>query len=113
ERAELVLAVAVGEVGEHEKREPVGRLLVERAEDARMVGIARAPLEQRFGFLAAVAAEVRLEQVDHRPEVPAFLDVHLEEVAKIVERRAGETKMALLLDRGRLGITLRDDQPPK
>ena len=113
ERTELVLAVAVGEVGKHEKREPVGRLLVERAEDARIVGIARAPLEQRFGFLAAVAAEVGLQQVDHRPQVAAFLDVDLEEVAKIVKRRAGETEMALLLDRSRLGIALRDDQTPQ
>ena len=38
--------------------EPVGRRLVERAEDARVVGVARAALEQRLGLLAAVAAEV-------------------------------------------------------
>ena len=113
ERFQLELAVAVGEVREHEEREPVGRRLVEGAEDARVVDIARAPLEQRFGFLAAVAAEVGLQQVDHRPQVAAFLDVDLEEVAKIVKRRAGETEMALLLDRSRLGIALRDDQTPQ
>ena len=38
QRAELVLAVPVGEVGEHEERQPVRRLLVERAEDPRRVG---------------------------------------------------------------------------
>ncbi len=113
ERAELVLAVAVGEVREHEERQPVGRLLVERAEDPRVVGVARAALEQRFGFLAAVAAEVRVQQVDHRPQMAAFLDVDLEEVAQIVERRAGEPEMPLLLDGCRLGVALRDDQPPQ
>ena len=56
---QLELAVAIGEVREHEERQPVGRRLVERAEDARVVGVARAALEQRLGLLAAVAAEVR------------------------------------------------------
>ena len=48
ERGELHLAVAVGEDGEHEEGEPVGRRLVERAEHARLVagrrsGAAAAP----------------------------------------------------------------------
>jgi hypothetical protein len=40
-----------------------------------------------------------VQQVDHRPQVAAFLDVDLEEVAHVVERRrrqrvrAGETTM--------------------
>ncbi len=111
ERAELILAVAVGEIGEHEEREPVRRLLVERAQDPRIVGVARAALEQRLGLLAAVAAEVRVQQVHHRPQVAAFLDVDLEEIAQVVERRAGEAEMALLLDRRGLGVALRHDQP--
>src|SRR5579863_1298672 len=37
---ELILAVAVGEMREHEVRQPVGRLLVERAENARVVNVA-------------------------------------------------------------------------
>ena len=45
QRAELELAVAVGEKCEHEKSEPVRRPFVERAEDSRIVAIARAPLE--------------------------------------------------------------------
>ena len=108
---ELHLAVAVGEEREHEERQPVRRLLVEGAEHARLVGIARAALQQALGFLAAVAAEVLVQQVDHRPEVAAFLDVDLEQVAHVVERRRGLAQMALLLDGGRLGIALHDDQP--
>src|SRR3989442_3944530 len=108
---ELVLAVAVGEEAEHEEAEPVRRLLVERAEDARLVAVARASLQQRLRLLAAVAPEVGLQQVDHRPQVAALLDVHLEEVAQVVERGAGAAEVPLLLDGGRLGVALGDDQP--
>ena len=111
EARQLVLAVAVGEVAEHEVREPVRRPLVESAEDARLVPIARAPLQQRLGLLAAVAPEVGVEQVHHGPEMPPLLDVDLEQVAEIVERRAGTAEMALLLDRCRLRVALRDDEP--
>src|SRR5271154_7157613 len=40
---QLILAIAVGEMREHKVRQPIGRLLVERAEDARIVRIARSP----------------------------------------------------------------------
>ena len=110
EALELELAVAVGEVGEHEERQPVADRLVEGAEDARLVGVAGVALEQLLGLLAAVAAEVGVQQVDHRPQVAAFLDVDLEQVAQVVERRAGVAEQALLLDRRRLGVALRDDQ---
>ena len=85
ERAQLVFAVAIGEIREHEEREPIGGLLVERAQDPRVVGIARASREQRFGLLAAVAAEIRMQQIHHRPQVSAFFHVHLKQVAQIVE----------------------------
>src|SRR5215471_6544580 len=42
-----------------------------------------------------------------------FLDVDLEQVAEVVERRAGAAEMALLLHRCRLGVALRDDEPPE
>src|SRR5262249_33329953 len=113
EARELVLAVAIGEEREHEEREPVRRRLVEGAEDARPVAIARAPLEQVFRLLAAIASEMRIEQVDHGPEMPALLDVDLEDVAKIVERGTGAAEVALLLHRRRFRIALRDDQPAK
>ena len=58
EALELELAVTVGEIGEAEERQPVGDRLVERAEDARLVGVARVAREQLLGLLAAVAAEV-------------------------------------------------------
>ena len=92
------------------KRQPVRRRLVEGAEDARLVGIARVALQHLLGLLAAVAAEVGVQQVDHRPEVAAFLDVDLEEVAQVVERGRGLAEQALLLDRGGLGVALRHDQ---
>src|SRR5271156_1456772 len=41
----------------------------------------------------------------------AFLDVDLEQIAQIVERRAGPAEMPLLLDRRGLGVALRDNQP--
>src|SRR5262252_10036413 len=86
ERAELEFAVTVGEEREHEEGKPVGRPLVECTEDARIVAVARAPLEQRRGLLAAVAPEVSVQQIYHRPQVSAFLDVDLKEVAQVVER---------------------------
>ena len=113
ERGELELAVAVGEKREHEKRQPIGRGLVECAENARVVAIARAPLEERFRFFAPVPAEIAMQQVDHRPQVPPLLHVHLEQVAQIVKRRRGRVQMALLLHRRRLGIALGDDDAPQ
>ena len=110
ERQQLRLAVAVGEHREHEEVEPVLDRLVERVEDARLVLVPAAPLEQLLGLVAPVAAEVGVEQVDHRPEVAAFLDVHLEQVAQVVEARAERAEHALLLDARRLGVALRDDE---
>jgi hypothetical protein len=83
---------------------------VEGAEDARLVGVAAAALEQGLGLLAAVATEVRVQQVDHRPQVAALLHVDLEEVAEVVQAGAGLAEQALLLDAGRLGVALGDDQ---
>ena len=40
----------------------------------------------------------------------AFLDIDLEQVAQVVERRRGLAEMALLFDRGRLGVALDHDQ---
>ncbi len=84
---------------------------VERAEDARVVDVARVPLEHLVGLVAAVAAEVAVQQVHHRPEVAALFDVDLEEVAHVVQARCGEAQVALLLHRRRLGVALHDDQP--
>ncbi len=112
-RRELELAVAIGEVGEEVEREPVGCRLVERAEDARVVGVARVPLEELVGFVTAVTTEVPVEQVHHRPEMASLLDVHLEQVAHVVEARSGEAEVALLLDRRRLGVALDDEQAPE
>ncbi|MNX39019.1 hypothetical protein D3C86_693660 [compost metagenome] len=109
QRAKLELAVAVGEVGEHVERQPVGRLFVEGPQDARIVRIAGAALQQRVGFLAAVAAEIAMQQVHHGPQVAAFFHVDLEQVAQVVLGRRGQAQMALLLDRSGFGVALRDD----
>src|SRR5713101_6959322 len=108
---ELVLAVPVGEEAEHEEREPVRRPLVEGAQDAGLVVVARAALQERLRLLAAVAAEVGVEDVHHRPQVAALLDIDLEEIAQVVERRAGPAQVPLLLHRGGLGVALGHDQP--
>src|SRR5258707_10902732 len=68
-------------------------------------------LQQPLGLLAPVAAEIGVQEIDHRPEMPALLDIDLEEVPEIVERRAGMAEETLLLDRGGLGVALRHDQP--
>ena len=88
QRHQLRLAVAIGEHREHEEVEPVVDRLVERLEDPRLVAVAALALEQLLGFVAAVAAEVRVQQVDHRPQMTPFLDVHLKQVAQIVQARA-------------------------
>ena len=110
EALELELAVAVGEVGEHEEGEPILDRLVEGREDARLVGVAGMARQQLLRLLAPVAAEIGVQQIDHRPEMAALLDIDLEEVAQIVERRRGVAEQALLLDRGGLGVALGDDE---
>ena len=109
ECAQLEFAIAIGEIREHEKRQPVRRFFVERAEDARVVGIARVTLQQRIGFFAAIAAKVFVQQIDHRPEVTALFHVNLEKIAKVVHRRRGQPKVTLLLDRRGLRIALSHD----
>jgi len=42
--------------------------------------------------------------------VTPLLDVHLKEVAQVVERGCAGPQQRLLFDRGRLGVALRDDE---
>src|SRR2546422_3872744 len=107
---QLVLSVPIREEAEHEEGQPVRRLLVEGAEDPRLVGVSRAPLEQGLGLLAPVAAEVGVEEIDHGPEVPPLLDIDLEDVAQVVERGAGASPVPLLLHGGGLRVALGDDE---
>src|SRR5215213_1185563 len=67
ERRKLVLAVAIGEHRECEEVEPVVARLIERFEDAWLVRIAAAPLEQLVGFVASITTEVYVQKVDHGP----------------------------------------------
>ena len=110
QRQQLRLAVAVGEHREGEEVEPGVDRLVEGLEHARRVVVAAAAFEQRLGLLAAVAPEVRVQHVDHGPEMAAFLDVDLEQVAQVVEARAMGAERALLFDAGGLGVALDHDQ---
>src|SRR5581483_7592759 len=48
-----------------------------------------ATAQQLVGLLATVAAEIFLQQVHHRPEMAAFLDIDLEQVAQVIERGRG------------------------
>jgi hypothetical protein len=113
QRQQLRLAVAVGEHREHEEVEPVVDRLVEGVENARLVAIAALAREQLLRLVAAVASEVGVQQVDHRPQMPAFFDVDLEQVAQVVQARTALPQPALLLDARRLGVSLRDDQTPQ
>src|SRR5580700_1070558 len=74
-----------------------------------MVAMAAAAREQLLGFFAAVASEEAMQQIDHRPQMARLLDVDLEQVAEVVQRRRGLAQMALLLDRGRFGVALGHD----
>ena len=112
-RQELEFSITIGEIGEHEECQPVRRPFVEGAEDPRIVLIARAALQQGVGFLAAIATEVPMQQVHHGPQVTALFDVDLKQIAQVIERRAGESEMALLLDRGGFRVALGDDDPPQ
>ena len=79
-----------------------------------MRGLSASP-ERRCSSCSASSRPSRpkyfCRMIDHGPEMPAFLDIDLEHVAHVVERRRGLAEMALLLDRGRLGVALDDDQP--
>ncbi len=97
-RGELHLAVAVGEEGEHEEGQPIGRAFVESAKNAGIIDLPALALEQRLRLLAAVLAEIFDQEINHRPQVAAFLDVDLEEVAHVVEARRCCAQVALLLD---------------
>ena len=58
---QLVLSVPVGEVGEHEEGQPVGSFLVEGAQNARLIRIARMPLQHLLRLFPAIAAEIAVQ----------------------------------------------------
>src|SRR5439155_23432532 len=68
EALQLELSVAVGEIAEAEERQPVLDRLVEGAEDARLVDVARVARKKLLGFLAAVTPAVSAPDVHHGPE---------------------------------------------
>ncbi len=107
---ELILAVAVGEVSKHEKAQPIVDRLVEGSQNARIIRIARMAVQQLLRLFPAVASEIAVQQIDHRPEMTSFFHVDLEQVPQVVERRAGQAETPLLLDRGGLRIPLGHDQ---
>ncbi|TXT37742.1 MAG: hypothetical protein FD135_3370 [Comamonadaceae bacterium] len=55
-------------------------------------------------------AKVFNQQVDHGPQVTAFFDVHLEQVAHVVQAGCGGPQKTLLLHRSRFGVALHHDQ---
>ena len=96
--AQLKFAVTVGEVGKHVERQPVRRFFIEGFKNARIVLIAGITVQQCFGFLATIAAKIFMQQVNHRPQMTALFHIHLEQIAQVVLRRAGQAEMTLLLD---------------
>ena len=106
---QLELAVAVGKVREHKKRQPVGCGLVEGTQYAWVVFVAAAPLQQGISFFTTIAAKVFVQQKHHGPQVAAFFHIDLEQVAHVVHARRGERQVPLLLDGSWFGVALRDD----
>src|SRR6188508_1894534 len=113
QRQQLRLPVAIGEHREHEEIEPVVDWLVERIENAWLVTISALTRQEFLSFVATVPAKVGMEQIDHRPEVTAFLDVHLKEISEIVQAWAALAQPSLLFDARRLGVPLSHDQATK
>src|SRR5437870_13399304 len=95
---ELILAVTIRKHRESEKVQPVVARLIECFEDARFVRIAAAPLQQRISLIAAVAAKISVQQINHGPEMPALFDVYLKKIAQVVKRRTSVAELSLLLD---------------
>src|SRR5690606_5008561 len=75
--AQLELAVTVREVSEHIEGKPIGRLLVERAQNAGAVLAARVALQQSIGFFTSISSKVAMEQIHHGPQMATFFDVDL------------------------------------
>src|SRR5262249_57977689 len=69
-----------------------------------------AALQWLLGLLTPVGTEIFLQDIDHGPQMPSLLDIDLKRVAHVVERGRGLAEMALLLDRGGLGVALDDDE---
>src|SRR5262249_61918804 len=104
----LIFTIAICKHREGEKIQPVITWLIEGFQDARLVGIATAPLEQSISFITTVAAKVSVQQVNHGPEVTAFFNVHLKQISQVVKRGTRVAELSLLLHGSRFGITLRD-----
>ena len=51
-----------------------------------------------------------MQQVDHGPQVTSLFDVHLKQIPQIVQAGTALPEPSLLLDAGRLGVALGDDQ---
>src|SRR4029077_6633589 len=60
-------------------------------------------------FFASILAEEPMKEIHHGPQMPAFLDVHLEKIAQIIKAWRGVAKQPLLFNAGRLRVALRDD----
>ena len=110
EAFQLHLAIAVSEIGKHEERQPIRRLFVEGTQHPWRFVRTRRPAQQVICLFTTIFAEILEQQINHRPEVAAFLDIDLKEVAHVVKRRRGQAKEALLFYRPRLGIALNHDQ---
>jgi len=72
--------------------------LIECFQDAGLVAVAAAAFQECICFITTVAAKVAVQQIDHRPQMTSFFDVHLKEIAHVVQRRAGMTEKSLLFD---------------
>src|SRR2546422_752183 len=108
QHGELVFAVAVHEIRVGEKVEPVVDVLIEGAEQALLVK--GAPLEHLLRLDASGVAEMADQQVAHLPAVAHLFGHHAAEGLAVVLGGSVLKQAALLLDRSKLGVALKDDQ---
>src|ERR1700685_1304288 len=109
QRRQLEFSVPVGEKSEHEECEPMICLLVKCSENAGIIRVPRSPLQKICRLFTSVFTEITVQEVNHCPQMPALFYIHLEKIAHVIERGRSPAQQALLLNRCRLRIALRDD----
>ena len=77
EGRKLKFAIAVREHRKGKKVQPIIARLVERFENARLVRITTPAFQQSISFIATVATEIAVQQIDHGPEMPPLFNVDL------------------------------------
>ena len=108
EHGQLIFAVSIDKFGISEKVQPVIDRRIERTQQT--IASKRSAFEKFFCFQFPGIAEIVHQKITHLPAVTHFLAVDPGERLPIVFRRGRIEQILLLLDRGKLGVALINDQ---